>query len=163
MTDMLVKLYALPPLEPVVEELERKGVSIRRAISAEKHLISEWVGETFSAYWKSECEIAFSGKPVSCFVAVEDGTLIGFACYDTTRKGVFGPTGVSESARGRGIGTALLLACLHSMWIEGYGYAVIGGVGPMEFYKRAVGAIEIEDSTPGMYRGLLRKRPPEQG
>ena len=29
----------------------------------------------------------------------EYGELIGFACYDTTKRGFFGPTGVSEVVR----------------------------------------------------------------
>jgi hypothetical protein len=38
---------------------------------------------------------------------------------------------------------------------QGYGYAIIGGVGPAEFYAKTVGAIAIEGSEPGVYRGLL--------
>jgi hypothetical protein len=34
---------------------------------------------------------------------------------------------------------------------EGYAYAVIGGVGPAEYYRRAIGATVIEGSTPGIY------------
>ena len=38
---------------------------------------------------------------------------------------------------------------------QGFGYAIIGGVGPAEFYSKAVGAVAIEGSEPGIYRGLL--------
>ena len=54
------------------------------------------------------------------------------------------------------IGAALLLACLSAMREEGYGYAVIGSVGPADFYKKICGAVEIEGSSPGVYRGMLR-------
>ena len=54
-----------------------------------------------------------------------------------------------------GIGTALLLACLEDMKHAGYGYAIIGGVGPAEYYAKAVGAVPIEGSDVGIYRGLL--------
>ena len=37
----------------------------------------------------------------------------------------------------------------------GYGYAVIGGVGPVEFYRRQLDVLEIPGSTPGLYAGLL--------
>jgi hypothetical protein len=37
----------------------------------------------------------------------------------------------------------------------GYGYAIIGGVGPADFYVKTVGATPIEGSEPGIYRGLL--------
>lgn len=155
MADMLVKLYELPALEPLLARLDAEGVTVRRALAAEKHLVIDWIGQHFWPHWQSECEAAFGHQPVSCYVAVGGRELLGFACYDVTRKGFFGPTGVAETARGRGIGKALLLVCLHSMWVEGYGYAIIGGAGPVDFYRQAVGAIEIPDSTPGVYRGLL--------
>ncbi len=157
MTDMLVKLYELPALEPVIQQQADQGITIRRAIAPEKHVVTAWVRQQFSEFWVSECEVAFAHQPISCFLATENNLLIGFGCYDTTRKGFFGPTGVSEAARGRGTGTALLLVCLHAMWHEGYGYAIIGGVGPVEFYQRAVGATVIENSTPSVYGGMLRK------
>ena len=67
----------------------------------------------------------------------------------------FGPTGVDEAWRGRGTGTALLLACLHAMASAGYAYAIIGGAGPVAFYERAVNARIIPGSQPGIYRGML--------
>ena len=54
-----------------------------------------------------------------------------------------------------GIGRALLLRSLAAMRAEGYAYAVIGGVGPQEFYKKCVGAMLIPDSAPGIYRDFL--------
>lgn len=157
MTDMLVKLYTLPPLEPVLAQQRQVGVDIRRGIGGEQHIVARWVAQTFSQIWANEAEIAFARQPVSCFVAIENERLIGFACHDTACKNFFGPTGVSEEHRGRGIGKALLLSCLHAMAGQGYGYAIIGWVGPAEFYSKAVGAIKIEDSFPGIYRGMLRE------
>ncbi len=37
----------------------------------------------------------------------------------------------------------------------GYGYAIIGDPGPVEFYTRRLDAIEIPNSKPGVYAGLL--------
>lgn len=155
MPDMLVKLYTLPPLEPALEAQKAAGIEIRRGLAAEKHVIIDWVTQNFFPEWVSECEVAFAQQPVACFIAVEKEQMIGFACYDATCRNFFGPTGVSELARGRGTGKALLLACLHAMAAQGYGYAIIGGVGPAEFYAKTVGAIEIADSEPGIYRGRL--------
>lgn len=157
MSDMLVKLYTLPPLEPVLAQQTEAGVEIRRAIAAEKNVVVNWVARTLYPEWVSECEVAFSRQPVACYVAIEEEQLVGFACHDATYRNFFGPTGVSETHRGRGIGQALLLACLHVMAAQGYGYAIIGGVGPTEFYTKVVGAIEIEDSAPGIYRGMLKE------
>lgn len=155
MPDMLVKLYTLPALEPVLEQQRAAGIDIRRSLAAEKDRVLAWVRQNFTPTWASECDIAFSRRPVSCFIAIQQGELIGFACHDATYRNFFGPTGVSEPARGRGVGQALLLACLHAMAAQGYGYAIIGGVGPAGFYANTVGAIEIEDSDPGIYRGML--------
>ena len=155
---MLVKLYTLPDLEDVLTRQKKAGVDIRRALAPEKHIVVDWVKETYDAYWASECETTFSRQPVSCFIAVENCRIHGFACHDATCKNFFGPSGVSEQCRGQGIGKALLLACLHAMKSEGYAYAIVGGVGPAEFYAKTVGAVEIKDSTPGIYRDLLKLR-----
>ena len=155
MTDLLVKLYTLPPLEPVLAQQQAQGVTIRRGLAPEKHLVIDWVGRRFSPAWASECDVAFSRQPVACFIALAGDQLAGFACHDATYSNFFGPTGVDQAQRGRGIGQALLLACLHAMAAQGYAYAIIGDVGPAEFYTKTVGAIEIPDSTPGIYGGLL--------
>ncbi|MEX0750197.1 MAG: hypothetical protein WD359_05250 [Dehalococcoidia bacterium] len=40
------------------------------------------------------------------------------------------------------------------MWELGYAYAIIGGVGPAEFYAKVCGATVIENSDPGVYGAL---------
>lgn len=82
--------------------------------------------------------------------------MIGFACYEATCRNFFGPTGVGQEARGKGVGTALLLACMHAMKADGYAYAIIGSAGPVDFYAQTLGAVKIENSTPGIYKGMLR-------
>jgi hypothetical protein len=153
--DMLVKLYELPDLAPYLQEQEQQGVTIRRTIPPEKFIVVNWVLKHFSPYWGSETEVAYSNLPPTCFIAVEQEQVIGFACYDSTRKGFFGPTGVDETKRGRNIGTALLVACMHAMLWDGYGYAIIGAAGPQDFYAKTIGAVTIPDSWPGVYRGML--------
>ena len=127
---------------------------MRRPIGPEKHVVTAWIGAHFGLGWASETEVAFGNRPRSCFVAIRDQELLGFACYDATALGVFGPTGVAESARGHGVGAALLLMTLHAMREQGYAYAVIGAAGPIEFYQRR-GGIVIPGSWPGLYRGML--------
>lgn len=156
MPDMLVKLLELPLVEPVIEQLKADGIVIRRALAPEKHHVTAWIRQHFSEFWVSECEVAYSHSPISCFIATEGERLIGFGCYDVTAKAFFGPTGVSEEARGRGVGKALLLVCLHALKNEGYVYGIIGGVGPVEFYNKTVGATLIESDNKGIYEGLLR-------
>ena len=153
--DMLVKLYALPDSRAAFERLDKAGITTRRALAPEKHKVVAWVRQTFSEAWASEVDVAFSRQPVSCFIATRQKTILGFACHDATCPNFFGPTGVEANERKHGIGKALLFNCLEAMKQQGYGYAIIGGVGPAEFYARAVGAIAIEGSEPGIYRGLL--------
>lgn len=119
MPDMLVKLYELPDVGPWCERLRAEGVDVRRALAPEKHIVVDWVRTTFSGHWASECETSFANHPVSCFIATEEGRCIGFACYEATCRDFFGPTGVAEAARKRGVGKALLLACLYAMRAEG--------------------------------------------
>jgi GNAT superfamily N-acetyltransferase len=155
MTDMLVKLYNLPEIWSSKINQIAPGIKIRKPIGAEKSMIVQWVRENFREVWASEMDMTFSRLPVSCYIAQQDQKMVGFACYDATALGYFGPTGVDESFRGKGIGRALLVACLLEMKLRGYGYAIIGGIGPQEFYEKAVGAVIIPDSTPGIWKDWL--------
>jgi len=158
MADMLVKLYTLSELAPVLAQQRTQGVDIRRALVPERHVVVDWVRQHWGAAWASECDAALVRQPVSCFVAIEAAQLIGFACHEATFKNFFGPFGVDPAQQRRGIGEALLLTTLHDMAAHGYAYAIIGGAGPDQFFTRVAGAIPIDDSTPGIYRGLLRSR-----
>ena len=153
--DMLVKLYDLPDSRATFERLRERGIQTRRALAAEKHKIAAWVRGTFDEGWASETEIAFSRQPISCFIAVKEARIVGFACHDVTCRNFFGPTGVEPEARGNGVGTGLLFACLEDMQHQGFAYAIIGGVGPPAYYSKVIGAVPIEGSEPGVYRGLL--------
>ncbi|HEY3288497.1 MAG TPA: GNAT family N-acetyltransferase, partial [Anaerolineae bacterium] len=130
MPDMLVRLYTLPKWDELRSHLASQSVTIRRAIAPELHLVVKWVHDNFGDGWASETTVAFSNHPVSCYIATQDGKILGFACYDATCRNFFGPTGVAETERGRGIGKALLLAALEAMAADGYGYAIIGAAGP---------------------------------
>jgi hypothetical protein len=150
MVDMLVRLYALPDPHAAVARAAKRGVVIRRPESWERAALLDFV-ESFTPAWANECEIAFASRPATCFVAVRAATLVGFACHDCTRRNFFGPAGVRESERGRGVGAALTLAALGAMRDAGYAYAIIGGVGPAAFYAKVAGARRIAGSTPGIY------------
>lgn len=157
--DRLVKLYDLPRAEPHLKKLEKEGVTVRVAMAYEKTQIVTWVRDTFSAGWGDECSVAFSNHPISCFIATEKGVIVGFACYESTCRNFFGPIGVAKHGRGRGIGKALLLSCLYAMAASGYAYAIVGGGdGAREFYAETVGAIEIEGTSPGIYRDQLKDK-----
>lgn len=170
MADMLVRLYSLPPMGSLQEELRTKGFILRRALPVEVDEISTWVHQHFQEKWAAGCRVALGHRPPTCFIVTEPQPvpepdedpynlppekLVGFACYDIDAKGMFGPEGVHPDYRGRQIGKGLLLACMHAMANDGYAYAVIGWAGPTEFYKSTVGATLIEGSEPGVFRGPL--------
>jgi predicted N-acetyltransferase YhbS len=157
MPDMLVKLYELPDPRPEVDSMRASGVIIRRARPYEIGRVDEFVRQHFAATWADEISVGYANKPTSVFVAIADGEVVGFGAYECTSRGFFGPTGVAESMRGRGIGRVLLLACLQGLKEMGYAYAVIGAAGPGEFYRKTVGATEIPGSVPGIYGDGLKK------
>lgn len=155
MPDMLVKLYELPEWQQKEKALLEKGIKIRRAIPPEKAKVLEWVEDNFQKAWRSEADVAFSKSPLNIFIAYQEDQILGFACYDTTAKGFFGPTGVSKKARGKGIGAVLLLKSLAALKESGYAYAVIGGVGPIEYYKKVCQAVVIEGSEDSIYQDMF--------
>ena len=152
MPDLLVSLLKLPARKGITQP----GINVRRAQPFEITPIREFIRNSFSSAWADEVSVGFANKPVTVFIATSDGRVIGFAGYECTRKAFFGPTGVAESERGRGIGKALLLESLWGLRELGYVYGVIGSAGPVEFYKQAVGAMVIPDSEPGIYTDLLK-------
>lgn len=156
MPDMLVNLLNLPPMADALERAAAAGAVIRRAQPFEITPVRRFVEQTFAVTWADEVTVGFSNKPVTVYIATMDRRVVGFGAYECTRKAFFGPTGVAESERGKGIGTALLLACMWGLREAGYVYGIIGGAGPTEFYANAVGAVPLPNSSPGIYTDLLR-------
>src|SRR5215470_2773991 len=120
MPDLLVNLLKLPEPEA------NTGFIIRRAQPFEVTQVRRFVAENFSQGWADEIGVGFARQPISVYVATIDHKLVGFAGYECTRRGFFGPTGVIEAARGQGAGKALLLAALIALREMGYVYAIIG-------------------------------------
>ena len=157
MPDLLVRLYALPDHERWDERARAAGIAIRRAEPWDRTPLRRFIVAEFGEGWAGETEMAFAGHPISAFVATKDGEIAGFAAFDATRRGFFGPTGVRADLRGSGAGAALLFRCLESMLDAGYAYAVIGAAGPEDFYAKVCGATVIEASEPGIYADLYRE------
>lgn len=159
MQDMLVRLWRLPDTAALRAALSAQGIAVRRCNPYEMHILAEWVGRHFSPKWVSESSIAMNHQPPGCLIATCNQCIIGFACYDATARGYVGPMGVDPSVRGSGVGKALLIAALEQMRALGYVYAIIGGVGPREFYEKCAYATVIEDSSPGIYADILPDPP----
>ena len=140
--DMIVDLY-----QPIINEVDNK-YEIKRVLSPNSDRVLDFIETHFSKGWVSEAKAGLYKNNPTCFIAVDDGNIIGFACYDATAKGYCGPTGVDKSYRGQSVGKALLLHTLTAMRYDGYGYAIIGGVNTMTrgFYSKSSGAVEIDNS-----------------
>ena len=140
--DMLINLYAIP--EPETPS----GVRIERVLPPDTGRVLAWVGEHFGEGWKSESCTALYALPSSCYIAQKDGQCVGFACYDATARGYFGPIGIDGSMRGTGIGRTLLLTCLKGMREAGYGYAVVGWCDSAAgFYAKSANAVPVPGSS----------------
>jgi GNAT superfamily N-acetyltransferase len=130
--DWAAELVALPL---------RDGWAVRRATPADRDLATTWVRERWSPPWLFETELAFAAPQPTIMLALRDGEVGGFACWDVSGLwGTFGPTGTAEELRGQGLGKALLLACFAAMRAQGYARAEIGWTGPLAFYARAADA-----------------------
>jgi GNAT superfamily N-acetyltransferase len=151
MADLLVRLYDLPAAAPVVRGLAGQGIVVRRALASERSIVVGWARAEGSVGWAGECEVAFARLPLGCFIASSGEELIGFACYEATCRNFFGPELVHPDWRGRGVGRALVLSALEAMRAEGYAYGIIGWASSIDFYRRTVGAVPIEGSSPGIY------------
>jgi len=152
MPDLLVNLLKLP-------SIESEGVrefNVRRAQPFELTPVRRFVTDNFSRNWADEISVGFAHQPISVFVATMEREIVGFAGYECTRRGFFGPTGVASAARGKGVGAVLLLEALAALREMGYVYAIIGAAGPVRFYQKTVGAIIIPDSEPGIYTDMLK-------
>jgi ribosomal protein S18 acetylase RimI-like enzyme len=150
---MLIRLYGLPS---AAVSVGHPDVTVRRPLAPEHDVVLDWVAEHFTPGWRSEAQVALGNRPTSLVIAIRGESIIGFCCHDALARGFVGPIGVHETARGSGIGAALLLTCLHEMRRNGYGYAVAGAVGAPEFFARVAGATAIEGSSPGLYAGMLK-------
>jgi GNAT superfamily N-acetyltransferase len=155
---MLVRLYDLPDREAAYDRAVAGGFAVRRAEPWDRARMNAFASRWFGELWAVEADLAFNQSPITGYVATRGPEICGFAVYECTRRGFFGPTGVREDLRGKGLGAALLFRCLESMREMGYAYAVIGGVGPAEFYEKTCGAFVIPGSEVGIYAPLYQLR-----
>lgn len=95
-------------------------------------------------------EINHALHETKCVISVIHNEIIGFACYDCTGKGYFGPFGVAKKHRAKGVGTELLYECFDNMKHANYGYAIIGWVDDTAkgFYEKTSNALYIPNSSP---------------
>ncbi len=123
------------------ERLRAQGITIRRLTPADAEAFQASMARDWSWFWQVEAGRTLRRQPISTFIALAGEDIIGFASYDATGPGQFGPMGVAPTRRGLGIGAVLLKRCLADMRERGYVVADIQWVGPIAFYARTVGAV----------------------
>lgn len=112
--------------EPRVDErdeaLTEQGIATRRAEPSDILPLIAFLEEHFP-HWKPDAigvmRDLFGGDPrgVTLHIAEDDGEIIGYA---QTRAERFGPFGVNEAYRGRGVGGVLLSRALRAMRAQGF-------------------------------------------
>src|SRR5262249_18590992 len=115
-TNVLIAVRDNPRVTPAraAELAARAGVAgyeVRRAAAGETALLDAVAGE-FGGAWPFELGRALEASGVH--VATKGDAYCAFAAHDGNNQGLgwFGPTGTWPEHRGKGLGEALLLACL---------------------------------------------------
>lgn len=154
--DLIVNLYEKDYLKETNIKLKNEEIQIKRILSPNADNLVKFVHEHFNESWASEVKAGVYKEHPTCFIATHNKQIIGFACYDATAKGYFGPTGVNAEYRGNNVGQILLFKTLDAMKTAGYGYAIIGGVGENVegFYKRHLTYVKYE-SKKDVYSRLV--------
>ena len=116
-----------------------RGYEVRRARRDETALLDAVAAE-FGGVWPFELARALAGQPAGVHVAVQDGAYCGFAAHDGNNRGLgwFGPAGTWPAHRARGLGEALLLACLVDVAVH-HARCEVAWIGPRPFYDKVAG------------------------
>jgi len=145
-TNLLIDVRGNPKVsEERLQQLKDKalarGYTLSRAQPEDAPAISATIGNVFSEPWAFEIERAIRFEPSGLHVAHDaDGSLAAFAAHDGNNAGLgwFGPAGTMEQHRGKGLGAALLMACLVDV-ARDHDQCTVAWIGPREFYDRVAG------------------------
>jgi GNAT superfamily N-acetyltransferase len=122
---MKVSLTGYRPLQEAVDQavhLRSEGIAVRRAEAGDIVPLVQFLQAHFP-HWRGDAigvmHELFGHDPrqVTLHLAEDNGVIIGYA---QSRAERFGPFGVDESYRGRGVGAALLATVLPAMRARGY-------------------------------------------
>ena len=118
------------------------GYEIRRATGADAAALSA-LATSFTPAWAFEIARGLDSSPIGVHLAWsgQGDELAGFAVHDGNNQGLgwFGPAGTAAAHRRRGLGEALLLACLADVADAGHKSCTIAWIGPRAFYERCAG------------------------
>jgi len=115
------------------------GYALRRATADDGPPLAVAIAAEFGGAWPFEVTRALTVGGVHVAIA-EDGTVAAFAAHDGNNQGLgwFGPAGTLAAHRRKGLGEALLLACLVDVAAH-HDVCEVAWIGPRAFYEKAVG------------------------
>ncbi|HEY5920191.1 MAG TPA: GNAT family N-acetyltransferase [Kofleriaceae bacterium] len=124
----------------LVERAAAGGYEVRRAHANERDGLCTAIATEFGGAWPFEIERALGYEPAGVHVALHEGAYCGFAAHDGNNRGLgwFGPTGTWPAHRGKGLGEALLMACLVDVGEE-RSQCEVAWIGPRPFYEKVAG------------------------
>jgi GNAT superfamily N-acetyltransferase len=118
----LTNYVVRPSVGPLTDTLGSAGIEVREATGANILPLLAFMEEHF-AHWVPDARRALGAivrgeaDTATLHVATDNGKIIGYAQTQSER---FGPFGVNEAYRGRGIGAVLLSRALMAMRSQGY-------------------------------------------
>ncbi len=139
----LRKFYIPARIIRVENELVHNGFLFRKARLQEKKELVSWVRDTFSPFWAYEVSCGFSEDSTSIWLAEHKGEVVGFSAYSVLEPDWFGPIGVDERVRGKGIGTVLLYKAISSLRLDGHRFVTIPWTELLFFYSQLPGIVSI--------------------
>ena len=116
----------------------------QRGVPSDLAWLPEAVARRFSDSWASEVDIALRMDRASVWYLGARTDLLGFAVNSLWARNAFGPMGVAESQRGRGLGAALLVRALRDLRVRGVERCVVAWIGPKEFYDRYMHTVSVQ-------------------
>ena len=116
------------------------GYRIRRAVADDAAALDAMVRSAFSG--AQAYEIARALEVGGVHIALHSEKIVAFAAHDGNNRGLgwFGPAGTLADHRGKGVGEILLVHCMADVAERGQNETIVAWVGPVDFYRRAVGA-----------------------
>ena len=145
--NLLIKLQdnpkvSLARLSELKVGVEEAGYRVLRMSSEQMQATMLAVEEHFSSGWAYEVSRACQGASPTVYIAVkvDSGSLAAFAVHDGNNRGLgwFGPTGTFTEHRSKGLGAALLMACLCEIRQQ-HSHAEVAWIGPRQFYDKIAG------------------------
>jgi GNAT superfamily N-acetyltransferase len=127
-TNLLLEVAALERFDP--------PPGIRRLRADEAPALAAAVAAEFGGAWPFEVTRAAAVGGVHVAIA-DDGGFAAFAAHDGNNQGLgwFGPAGTWPAHRGRGLGEALLRACLADV-AASHEICEVAWIGPRAFYEK---------------------------